>query len=103
MTAGRDRRSGTPTQARHFLDAMRGLFRWALEADLVKVDPTAGVTNPKRKKGAGFPIWTEDEVERYQSRWPLGTKERVWLDVLLYTGMRRGDAVVFGRQQCATA
>jgi len=98
VTAGRDRRSETPAQARNFLDAMRGLFRWALEADLVVVDPTAGVTNPKRKKGSGFPIWTEDEVERYQARWPLGTKERVWLDVLLYTGMRRGDAVVFGRQ-----
>jgi integrase len=98
VTAGRDRRSDRPAQARNFLDAMRGLFRWAHEADLIKVDPTAGVTNPKRKKGAGFPIWTEDEVERYQARWPLATKERVWLDVLLYTGMRRGDAVVFGRQ-----
>lgn len=98
VTAGRDRRSGTPAQARHFLDAMRGLFRWALEADLVKVDPTAGVTNPKRKKGPGFPIWTEDEVDLYQARWLLGTKERVWIDVLLYTGLRRGDAVVVGRQ-----
>lgn len=98
VTDGRDRRSTTPAQARNFLDAMRGLFRWALEADIVKVDPTAGVSNPKRKKGAGFPIWTEDEVERYQARWPLGTKERVWIDVLLYTGLRRGDAVVVGRQ-----
>jgi integrase len=98
VTAGRDRRSATPAQARNFLDAMRGLFRWALEANLVTVDPTAGVRNPKRKKGAGFPIWTEDEVDLYQARWPLGTKERVWIDVLLYTGLRRGDAVVVGRQ-----
>jgi integrase len=28
----------------------------------------------------------------------MGTKERVWLDVLLYTGLRRGDAVQLGRQ-----
>ena len=98
ITAGRDRRSATPAQARNFLDAMRGLFRWALEADLVKIDPTAGVKNPKRRKGAGFPVWTEDEVDRYQARWRLGAKERVWIDVLLYTGLRRGDAVVMGRQ-----
>jgi integrase len=98
VTDGRDRRSGTPAQARNFLDAVRGLFRWALDADMVKVDPTAGVKNPKRKKGAGFPVWTEDEVDLYQARWPLGTKERVWIDVLLYTGLRRGDAVVVGRQ-----
>lgn len=31
-------------------------------------------------------------------RWPIGTRQRVWLDVLLYTGLRRGDAVRFGRQ-----
>ena len=98
VTAGRDRRSATPAQARNFLDAMRGLFRWALEAGLVKIDPTAGVKNPKRRKGAGFPVWTEDEVDLYQARWPLGTKERVWIDVLLYTGLRRGDVVQFGRQ-----
>jgi integrase len=98
VTAARDRRAATPAQARNFLDAMRGLFRWALEADLIKVDPTAGVNNPKRKKGTGFPIWTEDEVDRYQQYWPIGTKERVWIDVLLYTGLRRGDAVMVGRQ-----
>src|SRR5450830_209310 len=52
VTEGRDRRSATPAQARNFLDAMRGLFRWALGADMVKVDPTAGVSNPKRTKSA---------------------------------------------------
>jgi hypothetical protein len=30
--------------------------------------------------------------------WPLGTRQRVWLDVLLYTGLRRGDAVRIGKQ-----
>jgi hypothetical protein len=34
INAGRERRASTPAQARNFLDAMRGLFRWALEADL---------------------------------------------------------------------
>jgi hypothetical protein len=27
------------------------------------------------------------------TQWPIGTQERVWLGVLLYTGLRRGDAV----------
>ncbi len=98
LVAARDRRKDTPAQARNFLDAMRGMFRWALEADHVKVDPTAGVTNPERKDGPGFPIWSELEVEQYEARWPRGTRQRVWLDVLLYTGLRRGDAVELGRQ-----
>jgi integrase len=98
IAAGRDKRSSTPAQARKFLDAMRGLFRWALEADHIKVDPTAGVKNPEKPKNEGFPAWTEDDVEAYQRHWPIGTRQRVWLDVLLYTGLRRGDAVRIGRQ-----
>ena len=100
IIAGRDSRAATPSQARHFLDIMRGMFRWAVDAqpDHVKLDPTIGVKNPREAKGAGFPIWTEADIDAYQERWPLGTKERVWLDVLLYTGLRRGDAVTLGRQ-----
>ena len=63
IVAGRDRRAGTPDQARHFLDTMRGLFRWALEAGHVKVDPTVGVSNPTRPKGGGFPVGP-------RTRWP---------------------------------
>ena len=98
IVAGKDRRAHTPAQARNYLDAMRGLFRWAKSAQHVSVDPVDGVANPKRKKGPGFPVWTEADVEAYYNRWPLGTKERVWLDVLLFTGLRRGDVVVIGRQ-----
>jgi integrase len=98
IVTGRDRRAATPAQARNFLDAMRGLFKWAKAAEHRLDDPTHDVTNPKRKKGPGFPVWTETDVERYYARWPLGTKERVWIDVLLFTGGRRGDAVVIGRQ-----
>ncbi|WP_246160308.1 tyrosine-type recombinase/integrase [Aureimonas fodinaquatilis] len=98
MVAGRERRASTPAQARNFLDAMRGVFRWALDAGMIEVDPTAGVKNIARVKGEGFEVWTEDEVAQYEQRWPIGTKERVWLDVILYTGLRRGDAVRIGKQ-----
>ena len=98
IIAGRERRAGTPAQARNFLDAMRGLFRWAADARMVKVDPTISVKNPPRKKGPGFRPWTEEDVAAYEARWPIGTRQRVWLDVLLYTGLRRGDAVRLGRQ-----
>jgi integrase len=102
IIAGRERRAHTPAQSRNFLDAVRGLFRWALGADHIKVDPTAGVKNPKKKQGPGFPAWTEADVEAYQRRWPIGTRQRVWLDVLLYTGPRRGDAAELGDKDCRT-
>ena len=95
---GRDRRVATPFQARHFLDTMRGLFEWATEAGLVKTNPAAAVKYPKLKSGDGFPVWAEEDVAAYEARWPLGTRQRVWIAVLLYTGLRRGDAVRLGRQ-----
>ncbi|MEI8714764.1 tyrosine-type recombinase/integrase [Mesorhizobium sp. ISC11] len=95
---GREARASTPAQARNYLDAMRGLFRWALDAELVKADPTESVKNPKRQPSDGFIAWSEDDVTAFEARWPAGTKERVWLHVLLYTGLRRGDAVRLGKQ-----
>ena len=100
IEAAREDRAETPAQARNFLDAMRGLFRWAKDpGKFVKVDPTEGVKNPLRAySGPGFPAWTEDDIERYEACWPSGSRQRVWLHVLLYTGLRRGDAVKLGRQ-----
>lgn len=96
IAATRDAKRDTPSQARNYLDLMRGLFRWAVEAGHLKADPTLGVKNPPKVTGPGFAVWTEADVARYRKKWPLGTRERVWLDVLLYTGMRRGDAVQIG-------
>ena len=98
IAAGRDRRGETPFQARHFLDTMRGLFDWAKGAGFVKFNPAAGVKYPYLKSGEGFPVWTEEDVAAYEAHWPLGTRQRVWIAVLLYTGLRRGDAVRLGRQ-----
>jgi integrase len=99
IMAGRDRRAKTtPAQARKFLDTMRGLFRWAVRAKLLKVDPTAGVANPSAPNSDGFTPWSIEDITAYEARWPIGTRQRVWLDVLVYTGLRRGDAVRFGRQ-----
>jgi integrase len=39
-----------------------------------------------------------EDIATYEARWPVGTRQRVWLDMLVYTGLRRGDAVRFGRQ-----
>jgi integrase len=96
IEAGRDRRK--PHQGRHFVDAMRGMFEWATATKLIPRDPTAGVTYPIAPRTKGFPGWTEDDVRKWEEAYPIGTRERVWLDVVLYTGVRRGDAHRIGRQ-----
>jgi integrase len=77
---------------------MRGLYAWAKEAGFVKFDPAVSVKYPTLKSGEGFPVWTDSDVAAYEAPWPIGTKERVWFDVLSYTGLRRGDAVRLGKQ-----
>lgn len=96
---GRERRAATPHSANNFLKAMRGLFAWAVEFKHVEVDPTKGVPLLKgRNDDNGFHTWSEEELARFEARWPIGTRERLAFDLLLYTGLRRGDAVRLGRQ-----
>jgi len=76
----------------------RGLLCWAAESRLVETDPTPDVKDPRRPKGAGFAAWTEDDVQAYCEIWPVGTRERVWFEVLINTGLKRGDAGRLGRQ-----
>ncbi len=79
------------------------LFAWALAADYVKVDPTLGIKLLAGKNDeAGFHAWTEEELARFEATWKLGTRQRLAFDLLLYTGLRRGDAVRPGRPHVRT-
>lgn len=86
-----------PYAARHFVDTLHGMFKWAVKAQHIAADPTVGRGVPKPKT-KGFPVWTEEELERFEHRWPRGTRERVMFDVFVYTGLRRGDAARLGKQ-----
>jgi integrase len=98
IVAGRERRKDTPSQANNFLNTMRSLFKWAKESEHLAADPTEDVKIVPRPKTGGFRVWTEDEIERFEAHWQIGTRERLALDLLLYTGLRRGDVVRLGRQ-----
>jgi integrase len=95
---GMDRRADTPEAANGFLKAMRGLFRFALEYEHVRSDPTLGIKKLRSRNPDGWHTWTVEEVEQYEARHPIGTKARLALALLLYTGARRSDVVRLGRQ-----
>jgi integrase len=79
------------------LKAMRAFFAWAIEDKLVTLDPTKGVKLlPGPNDADGFHTWTQAELDRFEAHWPVGTRERLSYDLLLYTGLRRGDAVRVG-------
>jgi integrase len=97
ITAGRERRMKTPFAANNYLKTMRGLFGWAKEMKLMKENPASGVALLSRKT-EGHEPWSIQDVMNYRTRWPLGTRQRVAFELLLWTGLRRGDAVKLGRQ-----
>jgi integrase len=92
----RDEKSG-PEAANGVLKALRALFSWAVTAEIAISNPAKNV--PKiRYKTDGFHTWTLDEVSQYEAKHPPGSKPRLALYLLLYTGARRGDVVHLGRQ-----
>lgn len=91
----------TDNQARHFLNTVRGLFRWAIANELFDGrNPAEGITRPRNDGGDndGHLPWPIELIEQYEKRWPLGTKERLLFDTYWYVGLRRGDAARLGKQ-----
>ncbi|WP_413154460.1 tyrosine-type recombinase/integrase [Bartonella sp. cb54] len=96
IIASVERRKETPGTAKNFLRTMSSLFKWAIDQGFLENNPALGIKSPPLKNKNGFPAWIEEDVEKYYNQWHHGTHERVWIDVLLYTGLRRGDAVRIG-------
>lgn len=99
----RDEKADTPEAANSVVKTLRQVFKWAMleHVNLAKNNPAAGCryfdSNPE-----GFHSWTIQEVEAYEERHPIGTKARLALALLLYTGVRRGDVVKLGPQHLHT-
>jgi integrase len=87
----------TPGSALNFLVTLRGLMRHAINVGLRADDPTVGVRGPKFRS-AGFYSWTEDDIAAFETKHPIGTRERLAFALLLYTAQRRADVIKLGRQ-----
>lgn len=93
----RDEISDTPEAANGMIKALRQLFNFAVEYDLADRNVVKDV--PYLKSGSeGFHAWTIEEVRKFEERHPVGTKARLALALMLYTGQRRSDIVALGPQ-----
>lgn len=92
-----DARAATPQAANNMLKALRALVRFGIDRNLMTADPTAGVKRLKVKSD-GYHTWTEEEIDAFDKRWPLGAQERLAKDLLLFTGQRRSDVRLMGPQ-----
>ena len=79
-----------PGAALSILKMLRVLIRHAIDIGWLKHDPSLGIRRPKIQR---IRSWTENEIETYRNRWPLGTKQRLAFELFLNTGQRRSDVV----------
>jgi len=86
-----------PGAQKNWLKALRGLLQYCVVEGLCKEDVTATIKHAS-SESRGFHTWTDDEIAQFEARHPIGTKPRLALALLLYTGQRRGDVIRMGRQ-----
>lgn len=92
-----DARAETPAAANDLLKALKSLFKFAVARELATVNPVIDIKKVKYKTD-GFHTWTVEEVRQFEARHPVGTTARLAMALLLYTGLRRSDVVLLGRQ-----
>lgn len=93
----RDEKAEKPEAANALVKSLRAVFRHAVATGEMATNPAEAV--PYIQSGSeGFHTWTIEEVRRFEARWPVGTTPRLALALMLYTGVRRSDAVKLGRQ-----
>lgn len=67
------------------------LFKFAVKQEWIATNPVEH-SEEVEHKGAGFYPWNEDDIATFRAYWPLGTKPRLAMELVLWTGARRGDA-----------
>lgn len=93
----RDKKRDAPTAANNLIKVLRWMLNFALDRELVTANPCIGI-KPLKVESEGFHTWTEAEVAVFEGRWPVGTRERIAFDLLLWTVQRSGDVRQMGRQ-----
>ena len=90
-------KADTPAAANHLRRTLRALMKHAVHLGIRPDDPTANIGRLK-EVGEGAETWTEEDIAAFEARWPVGSKPRLALSLLLYTGQRRSDVVRMGHQ-----
>jgi integrase len=86
---------GGPEAARALHKQLKRLFNHAIKLEWIAVNPAALADSAGGKKGTRH-TWSEVEIARYRKHHALGTRARLALEIILWTGQRRADAASFG-------
>jgi integrase len=91
----RDRKVDLLGAADNRVRALRKVFRWAVQQEHMATNPARDIEYIGRGS-EGWHSWTPEELEQFENRHPIGSKARLALALLTYTGTRRSDVVRLG-------
>jgi integrase len=86
--------AGAANNRRKYLSVM---FTWALAQtpQLMQRNPARDVKSVGDETD-GYYTWTDEDIVTYEAAHPVGSKARLALALLMFTGMRRQDAIRLG-------
>lgn len=89
--------SKSPAMASNLRKRLATLMKCAVKWDYIDRNPMLQVDRIKYKT-PGIRTWTDDDIAKFRSRWKDDTPQRIAMEIMLYSGLRRSDAVRVGRQ-----
>jgi site-specific recombinase XerD len=90
-----DEMADTPSAASNFRKRLKAVMDYAVSHGMRSDNPVVAAKKVKIKT-TGHRTWTEDDITKFRKRWPESAPQRVAMEVLLHTGLRRSDAVRLG-------
>lgn len=97
----RGRGVGGVEAARKLRKELRRFFAFAVKLGWLSknpVDDSQSIKVAPGERSTGYYTWSEGDIAQYRARWPLGTKQRLAMELILWTDQRKVDAIHLGRQ-----
>lgn len=73
------------------------LYAWAIKNDLATFNPAEKLER-LGGRADGYYTWTDQDVEAFGACWPIGSKPRLAMSIMLYLGVRPSDATLIGKK-----
>lgn len=86
----------SPNPANNRLKVWRALCRYWSEIGLIETDPARDVRPRKAPKSDGHAAWERADLDLFRARWPIGSPQRLAMELIYRTAAAIGDACTLG-------
>ncbi|WP_353646490.1 hypothetical protein [Mesorhizobium sp. WSM2239] len=90
-----DEMASTPTAASNFHKRLCAVRDYAVSAGM-RADNSVATSKRVNHSSDGHRTWTEEDIAAFRKHWKVGTPQRLAMEILLHTGLRRSDAAQLG-------